>query len=231
MSEPVASKPAARVDAPVAVAAKAKGAPTIAELASKLVASKDAAKPVEVHAAIKAAPVKLAATPPSAASAAPAKPGFRLPDSVYSPELLASVNYDIDQYMQWYRQARVQQKVGAPQSEEPTYSAETVQVIKAWLGDSKPTVELLEALVKHLHKLKLPVVHITLAALPNHAQRSQLVDWFRANATHDMLMSFVADRNIGGGVLVRTPNRVFDYTWKQRLVEGRSKLAELVKSV
>ena len=70
-----------------------------------------------------------------------------------------------------------------------------------------------------------------LAALPNRAQRESLVTWFRANVSPHLLLSFVADRNLGGGVVVRTPNRVFDFTWKQQLVAGRSKLAEIIKNV
>ena len=38
-------------------------------------------------------------------------------------------------------------------------------------------------------------------------------------------------RNLGGGVVIRTPNRVFDYTWKQQLVAARGKLAEILKRV
>ncbi len=156
---------------------------------------------------------------------------FELPSSVYSPELLDSVIYELEQYLAWYRQAKVQQKVGARPPAEPSYSAETSQVIKAWLSDKKPSMTAIEELQAHLKSLKLPVVHVTLAALPNHTQRTQLVDWFRALAQHPMLISFVADRTLGGGIVVRTPNRIFDMSWRQRLVEGRSKLGEIVTRV
>lgn len=154
---------------------------------------------------------------------------FKLPPAVYSPELLESVTYEIEQYLDWYRQAKVQKQLGATAPGEPTHSAETVLTIEAWLEGQKPTVETLEALIKHLRDLKLPVVHLTLAALPNHAQRAQFVDWFRSQAGgRPILLTFVADRNLGGGILVRTPNRLFDYSWKQQLVAGRAKLAEII---
>ena len=38
---------------------------------------------------------------------------FELPGAVYSPQLLESVTYEIEQYLEWYRQARVQKQVGA----------------------------------------------------------------------------------------------------------------------
>ena len=68
-------------------------------------------------------------------------------------------------------------------------------------------------------------------ALPNRVQRENLVTWFRSNVSPHLLISFVADRNLGGGVVVRTPNRVFDFTWKQQLTVGRAKLAEIIRSV
>ena len=156
---------------------------------------------------------------------------FDLPQAVYSPELLESVIFEIHQYLDWYRQADVQKKVGSKAVEEPTHSAETVLTIEAWTSGKKLTLESLEELVKVLQELKLPVVHVTLAALPNHTQRTQLVDWFRLNTAPNLLLAFVADRNLGGGIVVRTPNHVFDYSWRQKLVEGRDKIPGIVRNV
>lgn len=156
---------------------------------------------------------------------------FVLPTSVYSPELLDSVRYEIEQYINWYRENRIHKTVGALPLAEPDHSAETAQVIESWIHGDKLTLTDLEALLTYLKGLRLPTAHITLAALPNHAQRQQLVDWFRSTAGSNILISFVGDRNLGGGILVRTPNRVFDYSWKQKLIEGRSKLAEVVHRV
>lgn len=156
---------------------------------------------------------------------------FELPAAVYSPQLLEAATFDIEKYLNWYREVKIQRHVGAKSADEPTHSAETVLVIEAWLDGKAPTVESLEALVAHLKGLKLPQVHVMLAALPNRAQREALVNWFRANTTPHLLLSFVADRNLGGGLVVRTPNRVFDFTWKQELLASRDKLAGIVKRV
>jgi len=156
---------------------------------------------------------------------------FELPAAVYSPQLLDSVVYDLEQYLDWYRQTTIKKKVGATPGAEPTHSAETVVVIEAWLAGKPATVEGIEALVAHLKSLKLPEVHVMLAALPNRAQREALVSWFRSNVGPHLLVSFVADRNLGGGVVVRTPNHVYDYTWKQSLLAGRAKLAEIITNV
>ncbi|MBW4061713.1 F0F1 ATP synthase subunit delta [Candidatus Saccharibacteria bacterium] len=156
---------------------------------------------------------------------------FVLPPAVYSPELLDSVSYEIEQYLSWYRENRIHTTVGATAITEPDHSTETAQVIQSWTTGQPLTLSSLQSLLKYLRELKLPVAHVTLAALPNHTQRQQLVDWFRGIAGPHVLISFVGDRNLGGGVLVRTPSRVFDYSWKQKLIEGRSKLAEVVHRV
>lgn len=157
--------------------------------------------------------------------------GFELPAAVYSPQILESVIYDVQVYLDWARQNQIRRKVGTDPKSEPNHSDETVLVIEAWLNGQPPTLESIEQLLQHLRALKLPQVHITLAALPNRSQRETLVKWFRTNTTSHLLVSFVADRNLGGGIVVRTPNHVFDYTWKQELVAARDKLAGIVRRV
>ena len=156
---------------------------------------------------------------------------FELPAAVYSPQLLESVIFDVQAYLDWVRQNQIRRKVGAKPKGEPNHSDETVLVIEAWLGSKPPTLESIEQLLQHLRTLKLPQVHITLAALPNRSQREALVKWFRTSTTPHLLVSFVADRNLGGGIVVRTPNHVYDFTWKQELVTARDKLAGILKRV
>lgn len=156
---------------------------------------------------------------------------FELPPAVYSPSLVESVAYDIQYYLDWFRQNQIRKKVGAKPKDEPTHAAETALVIEAWLGGKPATLESLQALLEYLRTIDLPEVHIMLAALPNRTQREALVTWFRTNVSPHLLLSFVADRNLGGGLVVRTPNRVFDFTWKAQLIAGRSKLAGIVKNV
>jgi hypothetical protein len=83
---------------------------------------------------------------------------FVLPPAVYSPQLLEAVIYDIEVYLDWYRQNQVKKQVGAAVTEEPAHSAETVLVIEAWLQGRQPTLDSLGELVDTLRGLDLPVV-------------------------------------------------------------------------
>src|SRR5690348_3379913 len=119
---------------------------------------------------------------------------FVLPAAIYSPQLLEAVGYEIKHYLDWYREAQVQKKVGAKPKPEPTHSAETMLVTQAWLSGKQPSLEAIEQLVEYLEKVKLPEIHVMLPALPNRTQRETLVNWFRNNIQPQLLVSFVADR-------------------------------------
>lgn len=200
----------------------------------KRLTSPPPAAPTPASAKPKSATAPASAKPKSAAGSAPPKnpaPEFDLPPAIYSPQLLESVIYDLQYYLDWIRQNQIRKQVGAHPKAEPNHSDETVVVIEAWLAGRPATLASIEALLEHLKSLKLPEVHLTLAALPNRAQREALVNWFRNNITPHLLVSFIADRNLGGGLVVRTPNHVFDYSWKQQLLASKEKLAGILKRV
>ncbi len=230
------------VPAPKPDAAKALGATVKVAAQDNASASDDVAQQkvaqlsvphIQRHKEVHPIATKTEAPPkaPTPASPAHVPAGFELPPAIYSPQLLESVTYDIQYYLDWYRQNQIRKEVGAKPKDEPNHSDETVLVIEAWLAGQPPTLEKLEALLDYLKHLKLPEVHIMLAALPNRTQRETLVAWLRNNATTHLLVSFTADRNLGGGIVLRTPNHIFDYSWKQQLVAARDKLAGIIKRV
>ena len=154
---------------------------------------------------------------------------FELPEAVYSPQLLEMVIYDLDQYNEWYRSTGVKKLVGvASEANEPNHSQETLLVIAGWQKEKKSEQASLIELADTLKKLQLPIVHVTLAALPNHTQRTLLVRWFQNLRTPSPLVLFSADRTLGGGVIVRTPNHIFDWSFRQKLEAGKSNLSEAV---
>lgn len=154
---------------------------------------------------------------------------FELPEAIYSPQLLEMVIFEIEMYNEWYREAKVKSKVGVKSTlSEPNHSQETLIVIKLWQTENGTTELALVELLKTLRELKLPVVHVTLAALPNHTQRTQLVRWFQQLSSPRPLLLFSADRTIGGGVIVRTPNHMYDWSFSQKLESARSNLSVVI---
>jgi hypothetical protein len=152
---------------------------------------------------------------------------LELPEAIYSPQILEMVIYELDQYNEWYQESKVKAKVGVKSEQtEPNHSPETTLVIKTW-QEANVGASLIELLAA-LRKLNLPVIHVTLAALPNHLQRAQLVRWFQQLSTPRPLILFSADRTLGGGVIVRTPNHIYDWSFRQKLEEARGNLGKVV---
>jgi len=156
---------------------------------------------------------------------------LNLPSQVNTPQLLEAVVFEVDRLRIWIADSEVKHKVGAEPTPEPNRSPETQLILQAHFTDKPMTADGLDALMKDLKALKPVTVHLTLAALPGEAMKLKLVEWFRTNCRPDVLVSFAADRTIGGGLIVRTPNRIFDYSFRQKLIDGRTKIPELLRHV
>ncbi len=156
---------------------------------------------------------------------------FNLPSDITTPQVFEAVQFELERLRDWLSNSAVKCKVGAKPVHEPSCSPETKQLLDSWLGDKAPSVTQLTALIEELRKLKPVTVHIVLAALPGDDLKQTLVDWFRTNCRPDVLVGFSADRTIGGGIIVRTPNRIFDYSFRERLAQGRANIPELVRNV
>ena len=90
------------------------------------------------------------------------------------------------------------------------------------LLDSGDRQELLEFL--HHLKTKAPVVHISFSTEPSLLFMGKIVDWFRQNIHSQVLVNVGLQPSIAAGCVVRTPNQVFDFSLRKRLVEKRSLL-------
>ncbi len=156
---------------------------------------------------------------------------FNLPSDITTPQVFEAVQFELERLRDWLSDSAVKRKVGAKPLHEPSCSPETKQLLGSWLGDKAPSANQLTALIEELRKLKPVTVHIVLAALPGDDLKQRLVGWFRTNCLPDVLVGFSADRTIGGGIIVRTPNRIFDYSFRERLAQGRAKIPELVRNV
>jgi len=156
---------------------------------------------------------------------------FNLPSAIYTPQLLQAVDFEVERLRTWISDSAVKRKVGSTPAPEPSHSPETQLVLDSWLGGQAMNVTQLTELISQLRALKPVTVYVTLAALPGEALRLHLVQWFRSSCREDVLINFSADRTIGGGIIVRTPNRIFDFSFRQRLVDGRLKLPEIIRHV
>ena len=89
------------------------------------------------------------------------------------------------------------------------------------------------ALKENLRKLKdhAPVVHMTFAVDADSEFLQKLVDWLRKEIHPQTLLSVGLQPNLVGGVYVRTPNHVHDFSIKSYLQTKRDVMLKELESL
>ena len=76
-----------------------------------------------------------------------------------------------------------------------------------------------------------PVIHLTFATPASPAVKVAMVRWFREHIHSTLLVKFDVNRNIVGGLVVRTPSRIFDFSFRRPLLDNKSLIPEILKRV
>ncbi len=80
-------------------------------------------------------------------------------------------------------------------------------------------------------KDKAPTVHMTFAVEADPESLQTLVAWLRANAHPHTLLSVGLQPNLVGGVYLRTPNHVHDYSMRALFANSRDVLAKEIEGM
>lgn len=90
-----------------------------------------------------------------------------------------------------------------------------------------------EKLLKNLDILKdkAPSVHISFPTEPTPDILQKLVNWFREEIDQHIVIQVGMQPTIAAGVILRTPNKQFDFSLRRHLYQNRKKLAEAIESV
>lgn len=73
---------------------------------------------------------------------------------------------------------------------------------------------------------KAPVLHISFAAEATRKFTTELIVWLRTNYDSEMLVEVGLEPNIAAGCVVRTSNKMFDFSLVKHLKEQRTLLME-----
>jgi hypothetical protein len=158
--------------------------------------------------------------------------GPRLPDSVYSPEQLRACAMEMEIVAGWRRHQDIKRRTGQPSQAVPDFgiSADLTELVGSEEEISKLSGEEISAWREQLALwLKQPVVHLTFAVAPHAATKLAMVRWFRNEISPAALLKFEVNRNIVGGMVVRTPSRIIDLSFRRRLQGGRDLLPQLLR--
>lgn len=151
---------------------------------------------------------------------------FELPKEVYSPSQVGALLRELADYREAVGEAaRVKKVTGKPKA-LPEESVVLHGLTKGSTDDAF-LAELEENLRRVVDK---PCVSVTLPGLPTERLKLEIVSWFRRlNPT--VLVSFMTDRTLAGGIVVRTEHTLHDWSWRRRLWENRHALARIATDV
>jgi F0F1-type ATP synthase delta subunit len=78
-------------------------------------------------------------------------------------------------------------------------------------------------------KRNAPTVHISFPADPSRDVLQKLVIWLRKEVEPRIFIQIGLQPTIAAGIVIRTPNRAFDFSLRRHLYKSREKLIEVLQ--
>jgi hypothetical protein len=147
-----------------------------------------------------------------------------LPAEIYSPDQISELTLELRNYIDTRRDRNLQKQTGADVP-PPPMSTELRKLFEATSEEVGTPESLLLELEKVLRNY--PVVHLLLAATPGISLKKQLTLWFRTEIDHRILLTFNVRHDIGGGAMVRAGSKVYDFTFRKKILDNKHRITEL----
>ncbi len=80
-------------------------------------------------------------------------------------------------------------------------------------------------------KSDIPVFDVILPTEPHDSLLREISTWFRGQIHSAALIKLSVRSSIGGGVVVRSKNRIFDMSFKPKILAAKDKLPEVMRRV
>jgi hypothetical protein len=158
---------------------------------------------------------------------------IKLPDTVASAQDINSLIIELRDYNRWLTHETIKHQVGKGHaSPAPEISASTQEVIRN-LKQTTPTSHDIDELIKSIddQKKAAPSLVMTLAAPPSASLKSELVFWCRKNVDPNVLVTFMFNSTLLGGMVVRYGSHIFDWSFRRQILANRSKFPEVLRRV
>jgi hypothetical protein len=151
---------------------------------------------------------------------------LKLLPSVSSEQDLAGLVVEIHDCIKWLTHEAVKKKAGNNEIASPPNMSEAAAALIHQYGASQ---EKLDELIHELELLQrnAKIITITLAAYPTSTISQSLVSWCRKEIAEDVLVNFDFNRALLGGMVVRAGSRVFDWSFRRKIIGGEEKFMEI----
>lgn len=160
---------------------------------------------------------------------------IKLDPSVASPQDLQALTRELHDYARWLGTNIIKKQVHArrPAPDQPQLSPAAKAVLHDWCLDHPLTRAGIDQLAVELERsLKsAKVLTITLAAPPTGGITKPLTGWCRDNISPSVLVRYEFNQNLLGGMVVRYGSRIYDWSFRRQILEGRGKFPEVLRHV
>jgi hypothetical protein len=145
-----------------------------------------------------------------------------LPITLISPDDVQAALLDMDKYEQSVQEAAVR-KDGAPVL-PPT--AALVRLLPDKLTPES-LAELRTWLAQQMQKN--PVARLVLPAIPTMAYKEAVIRWLRQEIAPNIMLDVEINRELAGGFQLWLGGKMFDFSFRQPLLDNHTKLVELYR--
>ncbi|MHB1865406.1 MAG: hypothetical protein ACYCPS_04600 [Candidatus Saccharimonadales bacterium] len=154
---------------------------------------------------------------------------FKLPSSIAMPVDIGHIQRELNLIDEHLNQAAIKDPTKVIVVKTSAKLTELLSLNKLDI-DVKSERSLLISILENLRKTA-PVVNISFSTEATDEFIQKIADWFRQQVHPNCLVVVGLDPNIGLGAVVRTSNKVFDFTLKHQLESTRDVLVDRIKKL
>ncbi len=159
---------------------------------------------------------------------------LKLPDSISSTQEVTGLILEVREYAKWFSHAVIMKKMNNKKvPAAPTLSSSANEMLRNWVNGKSLTRQNLDELIATLEKFKRSseTITIVLAAPATNDLKRQLVAWCRKNVSDNILVTFQFNATLLGGMVVRYGSRIFDWSFRRKILANRGHFPEVLRNV
>jgi len=155
-----------------------------------------------------------------------------LPSTIASSQDLNDIILDIREYAKWYSHNAIK-KAGSKKSENPDISSTAKEILRQYSDSNSLNSSGISELIEYLERLRsdAPTISVTLASVPTSDLKKSIVEWSRSNLDPNVMVKFQFNATILGGLVVKCGSRIFDWSFRRKILDNRSKYPEILRNV
>ncbi len=152
-----------------------------------------------------------------------------LPLSIISPIDIARVSRELEAYSEYYHQLELRKNKHSD-IKQPKISQLLDNLIELNMLDltDQNDRDNLRSFIEDI-KTSAPVIHASFSVDPSVSFLEKIISYLRKEINQRLLLTIGLQPNIGAGLLLRTQNKYFDFSLKDRLFDASNDLIKLIK--